>query len=99
MAEGVEEGDCLTYPDYTFKPFKRRFIRECVTSLVTHKVSGKPVDAARTRMDNGVRTVRDLNSGRELVTRPRYGVELRLESRSVSTMLHPMLEPPGYAAP
>ncbi len=99
MAEGVEEGKCLTYPDYSFTPFKRKFVRECVTSLITHKVSGKPVDAARTRLDSGVRTVRDLSSGRELVTRPRFGVELRLESRSVSTQLTPAPLHRAYAAP
>lgn len=99
MAAGVEEGKCLTYPDYSFRPFQRKFIRECVTSLVSHKVSGKAVDAARTRLDSGVRTVRDLSSGRELVTRPSFGVELRLESRSVSTQLAPLLPQRGYAAP
>ncbi len=87
MAKGVVGGDCLTYPDYAFAPFVRKFVRECVTSLMTHKVSGKPVEAARTRLDSGVRTIRDRSSGRELVTRPRFGVELRLESRSVSTEL------------
>lgn len=93
---GAEIGDCLTYPGYSLSTFKRQFNRECLIEETEHTVDGSEVDAVRTRINALVRTLRERKSGMELVSRPSYGLELRLEPRAVSTRRHvPVEASPG----
>ena len=87
VRNGAEVGDCLSYPDYSFKTFRRQFMRECIGAEAQHTVNGEPVDAVRTRLNTSVLLVRARDTGMELMTRQSRDIQLRLEPRAIATHL------------
>lgn len=87
VRNGAEVGDCLSYPDYSFRTFKRQFMRECIGAEAQHNVNGEPVDAVRTRLNSSVLVVRARDTGMELMTRQSRDIQLRLEPRAIATQL------------
>ncbi|MEM6639093.1 MAG: hypothetical protein AAF610_04250 [Pseudomonadota bacterium] len=98
VRDGVEAGDCISYPGYSLTKFSREFNRECFLEDTDFLFSGDEIDAVRTSLNTGVRLKRDKQSGLMLVDQSFFGTEIRLEKRAISTSLDRPGAPASVAA-